>query len=263
MPLRRNVIEAETPISDLVRDAAHGWMLPVLDLDPVIAPTAAVGALAMLRDQTFKPHAACRLEQNLALLEWRHEDPLGPPVGADNFLNFPRHIAKVQPLRAIHVWDSGFAVLYRSGPANCRSGQPPTTPSRCSLLAVTAGLQMIAHHGLRLAQPASIMIVMRWIGYTVLVDKTRHIPSRLRDGTLQPSPPHRPHARRPPATSGEPKLHRLGPVDVGQQSVTATSDLRAGPRRVAATHLSRVSPSGTRSRSGGAPLPRPAPWRAA
>ena len=55
----------------------------------------------MLRDQTFKPHAACRLEQNLALLEWRHEDPLGPPVGADNFLNFPRHIAKVQPLRAM------------------------------------------------------------------------------------------------------------------------------------------------------------------
>jgi hypothetical protein len=83
LPLRRNVIEAETPISNLVRDAAHGWMLPVLDLDPVIAPTAAVGALAMLRDQTFKPHAAGRLEQlrpNLALLEWRHEDPLGPPA---------------------------------------------------------------------------------------------------------------------------------------------------------------------------------------
>ena len=34
-------------------------------------------------------------------------------------------------------------------------------------------------------------------------------------------------------------------------------------RRVAATHLSRASPSGTRSRSGGAPLARPAPWRAA
>ena len=153
----------------------------------------------MLRDQTFKPHAACRLEQNLALLEWRHEDPLGPPVGADNFLNFPRHIAKVQPLRAMGL---GLRRAVSTGPANCRSGQPPTTPSRCSLLAVTAGLQMIAHHGLRLAQPASIMIVMRWIGYTVLVDKTRHIPSRLRDGTLQPSPPHRPHARRPPATSG-------------------------------------------------------------
>ena len=29
------------------------------DLDPVIAPAAAVGALAMLRDQTLKPHAAC------------------------------------------------------------------------------------------------------------------------------------------------------------------------------------------------------------
>jgi len=40
-------------------------------------------------------------------------------------------------------------------------------------------------------------------------------------------------------------------------------DQRAGPRRVAATHLTRASPSGTRSRSGGAPLPRPALWRAA
>jgi hypothetical protein len=36
-----------------------------------------------------------------------------------------------------------------------------------------------------------------------------------------------------------------------------------GPRRVVATHLSRASPSDTRSRPRGAPLPRPAPWRAA
>ena len=56
-------------------------------------------------------------------------------------------------------------------------------------------------------------------------------------------------------------------IDSARRSRTtigeATSDRRAGPRRVAATHLSRASPSGTRSRSGGAPLPRPAPWRAA
>jgi hypothetical protein len=67
--------------------------------------------------------------------------------------------------------------------------------------------------------------------------------------------------RRPPR--GGTEAHRLGPVDVGQQSVTATPDGRARPRRVAATHLSRASPSGTRSRSGGAPLARPAQWRAA
>ena len=53
------------------------------------------------------------------------------------------------------------------------------------------------------------------------------------------------------------------PVEVGEQPMIATPDGRARPRRVAATHLSRASPSGTRSRSGGAPLARPTQWRAA
>ena len=174
----------------------------------------------MLRDQTFKPHAACRLEQNLALLEWRHEDPLGPPVGADNFLNFPRHIAKVQPLRAMGL---GLRRAVSTGPANCRSGQPPTTPSRCSLLAVTAGLQMIAHHGLRLAQPASIMIVMRWIGYTVLVDKTSPYPFTPKRWHTSTEPPASPtcataagHLRRAEASSARPRRRRttIGDSDV-------------------------------------------------
>jgi hypothetical protein len=36
------------PQRGLIGDAAKGWMFPVLDLDPVIAPAAALGALAML-----------------------------------------------------------------------------------------------------------------------------------------------------------------------------------------------------------------------
>jgi hypothetical protein len=55
-------------------------MLPVLDLDPVVAPSWPVDALTMLGDQALKPHPACSLEQvgaDLALLEGRHEDPLG------------------------------------------------------------------------------------------------------------------------------------------------------------------------------------------
>jgi hypothetical protein len=54
-------------------------MLPVLDLDPVVAAAWPVDALAMLGDQALKPHAARSLEQlgtDLALLERRHEDAL-------------------------------------------------------------------------------------------------------------------------------------------------------------------------------------------
>jgi len=68
---------------ELVRDAAKGGMLPVLDLEPVRRSAAAVGAFAMLLDQTLKPQAAGSLEQrgtDLALLEGRDEDPLGPPA---------------------------------------------------------------------------------------------------------------------------------------------------------------------------------------
>ena len=56
-------------------------MLPVLNLDPMVAPAASADALAMLGDQPLKPHPARRLEQfgaNFALLEGRNEDSLGP-----------------------------------------------------------------------------------------------------------------------------------------------------------------------------------------
>ena len=68
-----------------VRDAAAGRMTPVLDLEPVVAAAWPVDALAMLGDQPLKPHAARSLEQfgaDLALLERRHEDALGPPPAA-------------------------------------------------------------------------------------------------------------------------------------------------------------------------------------
>jgi small-conductance mechanosensitive channel len=38
-------------------------VLPVLDLLPVIAPAGAVGALAVLGDQTLETHAAGGVEQ--------------------------------------------------------------------------------------------------------------------------------------------------------------------------------------------------------
>ena len=55
----------------------------------------------------------------------------------------------------------------------------------------------------------------------------------------------------------------LAPPAVGQQSLRATVRPACGPSTRRRELLSRASPSGTRSRSGGAPLPRPAPWRAA
>jgi hypothetical protein len=53
----------------------------------------------------------------------------------------------------------------------------------------------------------------------------------------------------------------LAPPTVGQ--VRATVGPACGPSTRRREPLSRASPSGTRSRSGGAPLPRPARWRAA
>jgi len=58
-------------------------MFPVLDLKPMVASAWPVDALTMLGDQTLQPHPAGRLEQlgtDLALLERRHEDALGPPA---------------------------------------------------------------------------------------------------------------------------------------------------------------------------------------
>ena len=56
-------------------------MTPVLHLDPMVASAVAVGASAMLGDQSLKAHAAGRLEliwPDLALLERCHEDALRP-----------------------------------------------------------------------------------------------------------------------------------------------------------------------------------------
>jgi hypothetical protein len=71
--------------------------------------------------------------------------------------------------------------------------------------------------------------------------------------------------RSPEATeqNGHRSFIDLAPPTVGQQSVRATVRPACGPSTRRREPLSRASPSGTRSRSGGAPLPRPAPWRAA
>jgi hypothetical protein len=67
--------------SELIGDAAERWVLPVLDLQPVIARACAAGALAVLRDQTLKTHAAGGAERDgsdLSLLEWSDEDAIRP-----------------------------------------------------------------------------------------------------------------------------------------------------------------------------------------
>jgi hypothetical protein len=59
--------------SELLRHAGEGGVLPVLDLQPVIAPAGAVGALAVLGNQTLETHAAGGVEQvwpDLSLLGW-------------------------------------------------------------------------------------------------------------------------------------------------------------------------------------------------
>ena len=45
-------------LTELILHAGERWMLPVLDLDPVPEPAAAIGALAMLRHHPFQPHQA-------------------------------------------------------------------------------------------------------------------------------------------------------------------------------------------------------------
>lgn len=65
----------------LIGCATERRMLPVLDLDPVVASAEPVRSPAVLRHQAFQPHAAGRTEQlrtDLALLERRHEDALHP-----------------------------------------------------------------------------------------------------------------------------------------------------------------------------------------
>ena len=41
-------------LAELILHAAERWMVPVLDLDPTVAAAAAIGALAMLRDQRLQ-----------------------------------------------------------------------------------------------------------------------------------------------------------------------------------------------------------------
>ena len=58
--------------SELILHAAEGGMLPVLDLNPAIESTAAVVALAVLRDQPLQPHqagVAKQIRPDLALFE--------------------------------------------------------------------------------------------------------------------------------------------------------------------------------------------------
>ena len=77
--------------------------------------------------------------------------------------------------------------------------------------------------------------------------------------------------RRPLATEQRPFVRERNghrsfidrPVGVGEQPMIATPDGRASRRHVAATDLSRASPSGKRSRSAAAPLSQPAPWQGA
>jgi hypothetical protein len=57
-------------------------MLPVLDLNPTIEPTAAVGAVTVLRDQPFEAELAGMPEQvrsDLTLLERRNVNAVDPP----------------------------------------------------------------------------------------------------------------------------------------------------------------------------------------
>jgi hypothetical protein len=78
-------------------------MTSVLHLDPVVAPTWPVAALAMLRDQTLQPHPTRRFKQlgaDLALLEGRSEDSLGPPaqkLSQVGFSQMQRQPAQVVP----------------------------------------------------------------------------------------------------------------------------------------------------------------------
>jgi hypothetical protein len=80
--LRRPRILGRADLKKLIPHAGERWMRPVLDLDPVAASTAPVGALTVLRDQALDPHPARRIEQiraDLAAFEWRGKDALGAP----------------------------------------------------------------------------------------------------------------------------------------------------------------------------------------
>jgi hypothetical protein len=62
---------------ELIGDSRIGRVFPVLDLQPMRLPSAAVGSIPPLRNQTFQTHPARCPKQarpDLALFEWRHED---------------------------------------------------------------------------------------------------------------------------------------------------------------------------------------------
>ena len=63
-----------TAQSKLIHHPPERRMLPVLDLDPSIETTAAVGAVTVLRDEPFEAHQAGMAKQvrpDLALFERR------------------------------------------------------------------------------------------------------------------------------------------------------------------------------------------------
>jgi hypothetical protein len=62
-------------------DAVHGRVAGVLDLDPVVAATRAVGSIAAFRHYTLQSHVAGCAEEigsDLTLLERADEDSVWP-----------------------------------------------------------------------------------------------------------------------------------------------------------------------------------------
>jgi hypothetical protein len=57
------VKKAARGLAELILHPAERRMLPVLDLDPMVAPARSVDALAMLGYQPLQPHAAGGLKQ--------------------------------------------------------------------------------------------------------------------------------------------------------------------------------------------------------
>ena len=86
---RRRGSNRRIPANEAMRreDPAERWMLPVLHLDPTITPAAAIGAFAMLGDQSSSP-----IRQlagiDIAQLEVSQEDTVHAPVRR-NKLRFP------------------------------------------------------------------------------------------------------------------------------------------------------------------------------
>ena len=55
---RRQAVGTRRGSTELIQHAAERRRLPILDLDPVPEPAAAVETLAMFRDHAFQPHQA-------------------------------------------------------------------------------------------------------------------------------------------------------------------------------------------------------------